>query len=382
LNIASARRNTIRREKLLGSSFLLLLVLATLFLATACARIARPEGWAGPTLAGDRLVASIGRGELAAVDIEDSSGRVIWRFPPKDQKHPDGSKIDPEAIYSTPVVADDTVYFGAYDGWVYALDLATGDILWERETGGPIIGSAVVQDGIVYIGSDDGRLYALDAVGLAEKWRFKTSDSIWATPLVTDGVVYVASMDKKLYALDAASGEEKWHFKADAGLASTPVLADGTLLVGGMDRRLHALDATSGEEKWDFKAGNWFWTRPLVLGDTVYAGSLDGKVYALDINDGSPKWEEPFDTEAPVRAAPVLLDDVLLIANRKGKLFGLDPEDGQSIWGPRELAKTVLADPLPQGAMAYISAQGGDLFTVSKDGKYERLTLTIEVAGE
>ncbi|NIV37366.1 MAG: PQQ-binding-like beta-propeller repeat protein, partial [Anaerolineae bacterium] len=80
-------------------------------------------------------------GELAAVDVQDSTGEVLWSFPPNDQKHPDGSKIDPEAIYGTPVVADGIVYFGAYDGWVYALDLVATEpkdrILWEFETGGP-----------------------------------------------------------------------------------------------------------------------------------------------------------------------------------------------------------------------------------------------------
>jgi outer membrane protein assembly factor BamB len=144
-----------------------------------------------------------------------------------------------------------------------------------------------------------------------------------------------------------------------------------------LDSRIRALDAASGEERWDepFKADNWFWTRPLVLGDTVYAGSLDGKVYALDVNDGSLKWEQ--DTGAPVRAAPVLLDDVLLIVNRKGELHGLDPQNGQLVWPlPIELAKTVLSDPLAQGAMAYISAQGGDLFTVSKDGRAKLMILT------
>jgi outer membrane protein assembly factor BamB len=351
-------------------------VLATLLLTTACAGIARPEGWAGPALAGDRLVASIGRGKLAAIDIADSGGQVAWLFPPKDQKHPGNTKIDPVAIYGTPVVADDAVYFGGYDGWVYVLDLATGDIRWQVDTGGPIVGSAVVEAGTVYVGSDDGELYAFDAETGNLRWHFPTGDAVWSTPLVADGVIYVASMDKKVYALDAASGEEKWEFKADGGLPSTPVIADGTLLVGGLDRRLYALDAASGEEKWEFKADNWFWTRPLVIGNSVYAGCLDGKVYALGLSDGSPKWEKPFDTGAPVRAAPLLLDDVLLIANRKGELFGLNPEDGHAIWGPTELARTVLADPLAQGAMAYISVQGGDLFTVNKDGSTALLVLT------
>jgi outer membrane protein assembly factor BamB len=113
-----------------------------------------------------------------------------------------------------------------------------------------------------------------------------------------------------------------------------------------------------------------------VLEDSIYAGCLDGKVYALDVNNGTPSWEKPFDTGDPVRAAPVLLDDMLLIANRKGKLFGLDPENGQAIWGPTELANTVLADPLAQEATAYVSAQGGDLFTVDKDGRAAPVVLT------
>jgi len=77
-----------------------------------------------------------------------------------------------------------------------------------------------------------------------------------------------------------------------------------------------------------------------------------------------------------VRAAPVLLDDVLLIANRKGELYGLDPQDGQPDWGPIPLAKTVLSDPLVQEATAYISVQGGDLFTVNKDGRAALMSLT------
>jgi outer membrane protein assembly factor BamB len=78
-----------------------------------------------------------------------------------------------------------------------------------------------------------------------------------------------------------------------------------------------------------------------------------------------------------VRAAPLLLDDVLLVASRSGKLFGIDPQDGQLVWAePTDLARTVLADPLAQGAIAYISVQGGDLFTVNKDGSTALLVLT------
>jgi outer membrane protein assembly factor BamB len=295
---------------------LLAALTGVLLLATACITVAQPSGWAGPSEADGRLVIHSEREKLAAVDI--GSLEVAWEFPGKGQEHDDGSKVEPQGIYGNPTIADGTVYFGAYDGWLYAVDLASGDLKWEDDLGGHIIGGATVAEGLLYVGSSNNQLHALDPASGAEQWRFLTGDDIWATPLVADGVVYLASMDKKLYALDAADGSERWDkpFSADGGLASTPVLVDGTLLVGGFDRRLYAVDASSGEEKWSFKAGNWFWTRSLVEGEAVYAGSLDGNLYALGLADGKRLWS--YDLKAPVRAAPVLVGDTLLVAGRNG----------------------------------------------------------------
>ena len=225
------------------------------------------------------------------------------------------AKIELQGVYGNPTIADGTVYFGGYDGWLYALDLASGQLKWEAELGGHIIGGAVrwlmdsSTSALPTTASTPSTRPAAPSAG-----SFEAGDDIWATPLVEDGVVYVASMDKKLYALDAADGSQRWPkaFSADGALASTPVLADGTLLVGGFDRRLHAVDAASGQEKWSFKADNWFWARPLVDGDTVYAGSLDGNVYALGLADGKRLWS--YDLEAPVRAAPIIVGDTLLVA--------------------------------------------------------------------
>ena len=249
---------------------LLAALTATLLLTTACISVAQPSGWAGPSPADGQLVVHNKRDRLAAVDL--ASMQVVWEFP-ASQKHGDGSKIELQGVYGNPAIADGTVYFGGYDGWIYALDLASGQIKWEADLGGHIIGGAVVAEGLLYVGSSNNRLHALDPATGTERWYFEAGDDIWATPLVEDGVIYVAAMDKKLYALNAADGSERWPkaFSADGALATTPVLVDGTLLVGGFDRRLRAVDAASGEQKWSFKVDNWFRARPLVDGDTVYA---------------------------------------------------------------------------------------------------------------
>ena len=97
------------------------LLLAVAILGAACAGVSKPEGWAGPTLADDTLYASVEPGKIAALDTDDLS--VKWVFPPDTDE---GNRLDLEGVYGAPVVADSVVYFGAYDGNVYALDAEAG----------------------------------------------------------------------------------------------------------------------------------------------------------------------------------------------------------------------------------------------------------------
>lgn len=350
---------------------------ATLLLTAACAPIATPQGWSGPLATADTVLVSDGD-TLFALQGEDDSFALRWRFP--DRSRQEDKDIDLQAIYGTPVVAEGTAYFGAYDDNVYALDLVTGRPRWQRPfaTKGPVIGGVALGEDVVYAASDDGNLYAIDLKRGSQKDRFAAGDSIWAPPLYAQGIVYVATRAGHLFALDGETLDPLWDkpFQADAGLVSTPVLAGDTVLIGGIDRQLYAVDAGSGQENWSFKADNWFWTRPLVEGAVVYAGSLDGKVYALDLASGQLVWEEPFPAQAPIRAAPVLIAGVLVVADRDGNLYGLDPASGSLKWDlPIPLGDDVLGHPIPLADHVLISTQGGLLFRIDPAGAAERITV-------
>lgn len=360
---------------------LALLALATVLLtATACATIATPQGWSGP-LAVEGMVLISSKGDITAVS-SDTFTR-LWTFP-DDKRFPGDKDIELQGIYGTPVVAAGAVYFGAYDGNVYALDLEMGRSVWPQpfETDGRVVGGVALGQGILYAGSDDGILYAIDPSSGSETDRFDAGDSIWAAPLVTDGVVYVATLGGKLYALDAKTLDPLWGkpFQAEAGLVSTPVLAGDTIIVGGIDRQLYAVQLATGELRWPFKADNWFWTQPLVEGGVVYAGSLDGNVYALDLETGRLAWEKPFQAESPIRAAPILANGVLVIADRSGNLYGLDPATGVIKWGsldaPVRLGGDVLGHPALLGDEVLFTSQGGKLFRVNpQNGSSQQVTV-------
>jgi len=381
-------------------------VLAFVLLAAACGRIASPQGWAGPTLSDDgkTIYATIERGKIAALDAnmapetgaecadaKDNDGDgavnegcpkagqkseegaqcmndtnddqnngvaddnlvndgcpatiVRWVFPPNTDE---GNKLKLEGIYGAPIRVGDFVYFGAYDGNVYALNAADGSARWRFETNDAIVSSLAAKDGTLFATSTDGRLYAIDAATGIERGRFETGSSIWASPVVVGDVVYVAAMDGKLHALDAGAltPVSGFSFKTDAGLLMEPTLANNdTLLVGGIDHKLYALDPKTGKQRWSqpFEGGNWFWAKPLVKDGTAYVADLDGNVYGVDLKDGRRLWS--FQASDSVRAAPLLAGGTLVVVDRSGNAYGLKPEDGSRQWGPTLLGKTVLSDP-------------------------------------
>jgi outer membrane protein assembly factor BamB len=83
--------------------------------------------------------------------FEPLTGKVIWTFTAR-------SRID-----SSPVVVDQRVFFGAADGRLYALDLASGKEVWQYEAGGGFAGSAGIADNRLVIANDEGTVFCFGA---------------------------------------------------------------------------------------------------------------------------------------------------------------------------------------------------------------------------
>ena len=82
-----------------------------------------------------------------------------------------------------------------------------GDKLWEFETGDGVHSSpAIGSDGTVYVGAFDHKLYAINGKTGDKLWEFRTGDYVDSSPAIgSDGTVYVGSVDGKLYAIKTDS---------------------------------------------------------------------------------------------------------------------------------------------------------------------------------
>ena len=292
-------------------------------------RIATPEGWSGGAVGGDTLYIGTRAGDVRALNIE--SGEEI---------HSGFTLVGEEAqrgVYGTPVLRGDTLYFGGYDGYLYARFTPSLDKKWEEPLDSPIVGGPTLAGDVVLVGTDSGKVYAFDQQADEQqrwaaslRWTFQTGNKVWSSPIATEDVVYATSLDKNLYALSLEDGSKLWQFSTNGAIASTPAYDEGTVYFGSFDSVFYAVNASDGTLRWKFDgADSWYWGVPLVYGSDVFAPSLDGKLYALDKRTGELRWT--LTTEGPIVGSPVVIFDMIAIGSDDGSLHIARISDGNPV---------------------------------------------------
>jgi alcohol dehydrogenase (cytochrome c) len=220
-------------------------------------------------------------------------------------------------LQATPIVIDGVMYSIGPDNNVFALNAATGKILWRYTAKlDPIVkevfyGSAsrgvTVGRGKVYVGSLDGRFIALDQKTGKELWSTQLTNlkaeygALFSSPPQLAGnVLYGGTTGGdqpiigKIFAVNADTGERVWTFeipKDDKNSwpgDSRKVGGGSAWLPGTYDARTDTIYIGTSNAAPDFNNDNR-------RGDNLYTATL----LALDPKTGKVKWhrqEVPMDT--------------------------------------------------------------------------------------
>lgn len=216
---------------------------------------------------------------------------------------------------------------------------ADNSILWTA----PVTGnthefcSPVVVNGMVYFVSDEQSIaYALDAATGDIIWQYDVVDHVDDAVTFYEGKVYVAA--DSAWCLDALSGERIWAFKPVPffKMNGTPALGNGVAYFSFAPNynslEVHALDAENGEQIW-FTQIPFYSTGCLTLhGNRLYVPTYNGNLYALDISDGSIIWENSDSFSGYWDSSPVVVDGVIYICGNDGIARGIDCITGTTLW--------------------------------------------------
>lgn len=247
--------------------------------------VGEPLGWASPLVDvdGHTWISSYSGG-LVRIDAQGAMGsRQFYRC---------ASKLD-----STGVIHNETLFIGADDQCVHAIDLsqARGANRWDHLTGcgrtswyinTPLM---MIDGPLVVATSRDEHLYAFNLDG-SEAWKFRLPSQVLGSP--------VASADQRLYfgavvgrddrrtgclvCLDTRTRQIVWRYETDAPVESTPVLGnDGLVYFGDNAGMVHAVDAV-GQPVWTERLPAAVRSAAAVLpSGRVVFGSDDGSLTAL-----------------------------------------------------------------------------------------------------
>ena len=272
-------------------------------------------------------------------------------------------------IRSSPVIsANGTIYFGANDGFLYAVS-SRGKLLWKYETKARILSSPSLDgSGNVYVGSNDCYLHALTPDGNL-MWKFRTYGRLRSSPCIErDGTVYAGSYDHYMYAI-RPDGQLKWRINLGGYLEATPALAkDGSIYVASRgtyngSSYFYCLDR-GGNVRWYTAIKSPIRSSPCISKKgAIFFGGMDGNLYAIN-PDGSPRWK--FKSSGPIASSPVSNGkNVVIVGSSDRNVYCLNSINGAMKWKYQTFS-SVVSSPII-GANRAIYVGGDDYFIYSLD---------------
>jgi len=244
---------------------------------------------AAPLVAGDRVVVRSVDGRMRALLASD--GSEAWMV----------EDIVPRLSLrgaAPPVLAGSTVICGFDSGKVMAVNLESGEILWQAQVSTPKGRSELerLADVDAAVQVDGGDVYAVGYQGRAAMIALDSGQIWWARDLssyrglaLDDANLYVATSEGDVVALRRRDASILW---TQQGLKrrwlSTPAVVGPAVMVGDFDGYLHWLDRESGTFVARERPGrDRISVAPLVVGDRVFVIDDGGEIVAYRSGDAA-----------------------------------------------------------------------------------------------
>jgi len=238
---------------------------------------------AAPRGNNDAIFVHASNGSL--LSLNPLNGEIQWRF---------SMQTPPLMLrrHSSPVLWNNLVLVGFANGKLVALDRREGTLEWEKEIAiskgrsdiqrmVDISADPVIKDNIVYAVSYQGQLAALEIQTGNSLWQkdFSSNTGI----VVAKKALFLTDPRGEIWSLNRNSGKEIWKQKGLTGRELTaPVIWNDYVIVGDSDGYLHWVSQQDGSflgrVKLDSKGLE---ASPVIVDDVIYVLGRSGKVFAL-----------------------------------------------------------------------------------------------------
>lgn len=285
------------------------------------------------------LVGSANR-NLEAVSL--STGETLW------------NRRLPGALMGGVLVRNSMLYAGTGrpDGRVDAIDFR-GRRIWRARSGEVTAPLAAANDMIIAL-NRDGYVVALNAATGRIRWR-RFVGRARAPAIESDGAILVTTLDS-LFRLDFEAGRVEARRPAPGVVLGGWTPSNGALVAGLADTGVVAIDPVTLETRWRIHTDAPILGPLAASGDTVWAASRIGTVYQLVLGEGRPDVTTVVTLDRSLTSGVSRMGSLLLVGGADGRIHAL-ANDGEEVWRLRVWPP---ADVTPLAVDGGVLAAGGD----------------------
>ena len=197
---------------------------------------------------------------------------------------------------SSPVVSEGRVICGFANGKLVALNIITGDVLWDASVTLPtgrtdlermvdIDGDPVIKSGVVFVATYQGDLAAISEESGTVFWRKKLSSHAGVD--VSWRMVFTSDDEDHVWAVDPRSGSSVWKNNGFTNRRITaPTVFGDYLLVGDLEGYIHWISQQDGKVVARSRLGSDpISIAPVVYGKVAFVLGDDGDLSAYTLDE-------------------------------------------------------------------------------------------------
>ena len=204
------------------------------------------------------------------------------------------------------LVVDKNVLYAADNlGYVYAINIESESLIWAKNYGIPFRSNIKVIDGQILVANQDNKIYAINIITGDSIWQFSTSITFLKSDFINNFVVdepngnlIFLNTSGELYSINYVNQKINWilNFKKSALAEDTdlflsqPVIVKNNSLIISTERAILNYNSINGNKNWNFPTNSTL--KPILTTNYTYIFSKNNLLICLENKTGNVLWSK------------------------------------------------------------------------------------------
>jgi outer membrane protein assembly factor BamB len=202
-------------------------------------------------------------------------------------------------------VDKDILYAADNLGYVYAINIKSESLIWAKNYGIPFRSNIKVIDGQILAANQDNKIYAINIITGDSIWQFSTSITFLKSDFINNFVVdepngnlIFLNTSGELYSINYVNQKINWilNFKKSALAEDTdlflsqPVIVKNNSLIISTERAILNYNSINGNKNWNFPTNSTL--KPILTTNYTYIFSKNNLLICLENKTGNVLWSK------------------------------------------------------------------------------------------